>query len=592
MPQQPTQQPPIGSDATALMPAVGADVSHLMGAETTPAAPATTEQPSGGVSGFAREFWQRANPVGWIEGLIEAAKRPDKAAFNMIRAEPQFLVDAKEAADKGDYLKATRKVLSYLSMGLGPELDKQADLLEQGRYAEGAGAMAGTATQFVAPEAVARTVTAVRGMRPSNPAVQEAVAFGKREGVPLDAATATDNAAVRAAQHLSDRSLGGAQVAGRAAQTQAEGLATVGERLAARSHPSAMAPEVAGQGVRDTLTKKVQDAHASANTAYTRLRNVEAGHPTEFVDLRSVKAAVLPIYQQLKREGELVPLQGPKGKALTALDRIVTADDLAPLSVADAALSDLKAMARGADMPELRNFAQGTAAHVVGKLDAEVRAAAARMGPDAALALQLGRAATKAKYATAEVLDTLSAEPRRVFDLLTTRKDAALERLRAVQREAPSEMPKIARAYLDELLQRATSEGAFAHADALFAEWQKLGPQTKAILFRDPAHVRDLNNFFLLAKQTAKNANPSGTAHAVAMLAQGSQLFNPLALVGSVVGTASLSKFLHSQGGVRLLTDGFRMRSKLAQQTWIERVRKFAAGQGAVLASQSATAGQ
>ena len=33
--------------------------------------------------------------------------------------------------------------------------------------------------------------------------------------------------------------------------------------------------------------------------------------------------------------------------------------------------------------------------------------------------------------------------------------------------------------------------------------WQKLGPQTKQLLFRDAAHVCDLDNFFPLAKKPA-----------------------------------------------------------------------------------------
>ena len=73
-------------------------------------------------------------------------------------------------------------------------------------------------------------------------------------------------------------------------------------------------------------------------------------------------------------------------------------------------------------------------------------------------------------------------------------------------------MPQVARAFLEDLMDLATAEGGFGHADKLWAEWQKLGAATKAVLFPSAGHVKNLNEFFLLAKRIGENPNPSGTA--------------------------------------------------------------------------------
>ncbi len=257
------------------------------------------------------------------------------------------------------------------------------------------------------------------------------------------------------------------------------------------------------------------------------------------VDVAPVKATMQPIYDRLSREAELVPLQGDKARALTAIDRLMRGPDQVPLSVANSALSDIGALAGKVD--ELRSPGQGVAAKEWQALNTQIQQTASRAGPQAVQALQQGRAATTAKYTTADVLDTLSAEPRKVYDQLTTRKDGGLTRLQNVATIAPDQIPQIGRAYLEELLTKATAEGKFGHADALWSAWQNLGPQTKALLFK--GQVPDLNNFFLLAKKVAENPNPSGTARVMTA-------FNVMSTVPSYL----LAKLLYSPAGVRLLT--------------------------------------
>jgi hypothetical protein len=230
------------------------------------------------------------------------------------------------------------------------------------------------------------------------------------------------------------------------------------------------------------------------------------------INLTDTKRALQPVYDRLLRESELAPLMGGKADALRALDRLMSGPDVAPLSVVDAALGDLKTLAR-AEIPELRTQGQSIAAQAVQHLDRQVRARAAQAGPKVLTALEEGRGATIGKYQTAGVLEQLRTEPVQVYRQLTAPQDSAIGLLRQVREVAPGHIEKVGRAYLENLMTMATEEGGFGRAARLQAEWRKLGPETKKILFTDPGLRGELDHFFLLAKRMAENPNPSGTAH-------------------------------------------------------------------------------
>ncbi|MCL5743780.1 MAG: hypothetical protein M1541_07610 [Acidobacteria bacterium] len=102
-------------------------------------------------------------------------------------------------------------------------------------------------------------------MRNPNPAEAEAVEFGIREGVPVDAATATGNPVVRGFQWLADRSPLGGQIGQRARQVQAEALAATGNRLATRVHEVPIMPQGAGEAVNEALARRTEAARAAEN---------------------------------------------------------------------------------------------------------------------------------------------------------------------------------------------------------------------------------------------------------------------------------------------------------------------------------------
>lgn len=282
------------------------------------------------------------------------------------------------------------------------------------------------------------------------------------------------------------------------------------------------------------------------------------------VDLRDFKTEVKPFYDRLHRESELVPLQGDKARALTALDRLVNGPDYAPVTTVDAALSDLKAMARGASMPELRSTGQGLAAGTVARLDARLRAAVAKAGPQATEALETGRAATTAKYAVGEILDSIAssgpeAEPVKAFKTMTAARDTNIALVRRIAEAAPAQIPVVGRAVLEGLLDKATAEGGFIRAPGLLEDWNRLGPQTKQLLY-GPELTQRIDRFLLTAKRLSESPNPSRTALTGTAVGSAMWIFtNPLTGVPVTLGAGALSKILRSPKAVDFLTSGLEL---------------------------------
>lgn len=548
--------------------------------------PAT--QTGGGLMRTLETFWKEVNPLTLMQGIGQAVTHPIETGKNVLGAQGALLDKAKASADSGDYVTATRHFLSYLLPLVGPGIDAAADMAAEGDIAGSLGKSAGIGVMNLGPVGIsqAQSIRVPLAPKNPNPVVSEAVAFAQREGIPVPPATATGNPVIQGIQKLADNtSLAGSYIAQKAAGAHDDAIASVGQTQAARAYPSAVTPEQAGAGVRDAV-RGARDVFAGqADAAYTELRRIEqSATPTTVpttvqgrvsgggtinvpqtadvrmaVDIGRQRPALTPLYQQLTREKELTGvMQGAKARALVALDNLMHGDAFAPLSVVDAALSDLKAFARTKDNA-LRSSGQGAMEFIVRKLDAEVLAAARREGPQAVAALNEGRKATIAKYAADEIFETIKAEPVGAYKQATAYGDSAITQLREVAKLAPAELPKIARAYLDELLSSATAEGGFNKARTLHTAWERLGPETKKLLFSDPAYIKDLDNFFLYAKKAAENPNPSGTAYVGGLLGHIYMFKEPLSGAVYEIAGAGLSKLLHSPKTTRVLLNGLRM---------------------------------
>lgn len=534
-------------------------------------------QPEGSAAGrFLSNAGEMLNPLAIVKAAGNVMLHPVDTASSLVAAQYAQGKKAFEDAKAGRGWEAVGHGMAAALPLLGPAAAAAGEQIGTGDVAGGLGKAAGMLAPMALGAALPAEAEAPALLKNANPVAADAVELAQRSGVPLDAGTATGNRFVKAIQHVSDSSLGGSMVAGKAAQAQADGLATLGEQLASKGYATPVSAEQAGEGVRDAVLGQVKIHASDADAAYDGLRKIEAdpanakavpgpNGSTQLmplpVNLDAAKTALRPLYDELSRQAELTPaaMMGDKARALNALDKIMSGPSHAPLSTVDAVLGDLKSFARS-DVPELKTAGQGAAQGAIRHLDAVVQQTAQDAGPQAVQALKMGRGATVAKYQAADVLDGLNAEPVKTIARLTSPKDGAIEQLRAVASQAPGALPQIGRSFIDDLLSTATAEGGFGRGAGIAQKWASLGPQTKALLYQDPAYVKDLDSFFHLAKMAADTPNPSGTAHTVLSAGQGALIMtNPLLGGASVLGTAMLSKLLHSPVGVKLLTRGMRI---------------------------------
>jgi hypothetical protein len=302
------------------------------------------------------------------------------------------------------------------------------------------------------------------------------------------------------------------------------------------------------------------------------------------VDLRVVKEALKPIYDELMMRYPVAQQEASAG--LKAIANVVNGADYAPLSTADANLGAIKGIAR-TDLPELRSVSQGTAAEAVKWLESAVQRTADELGPEAAGSLRAGRDATIRKYAAGDVLEQIRTEPVQAFNQATFAKDAGIKLLRDVAKQAPSELPKIGRAFLDDLMAKATSAGGFKQAGQIAATWEKLGPQTKLLLYKDPAYIKDLDRFFLLARKMGESPNPSGSALVGSIAGSAAHMaVSPATGIPLQLAGGAIAKLLQSPRGAKLLSQGFRipLGNRVAAGVWASQLARFAEQNGIALA--------
>jgi hypothetical protein len=359
-----------------------------------------------------------------------------------------------------------------------------------------------------------------------------------------------------------------------------------------------------GKGkIYDRVRKVVREQVLDQDSGEIRqaLRDVElppaqAKYVTLPVDMKPVKAAVQPLYDELARRWPIAKQQASEG--FRAVENIVNGEDILSASDADANLSALKALQREASDPRSQRIIN----QAVREMDLAVRGAVTKGGPEAIAALDRGRALTRAKYEalnTGELLErgTLG-EPVKIFQKLTGRKDTQVNLLRQVQRQAPDQMPKVGRAFLEGLFDQATKEGGYNKAGTVANAWQALGDESKQIMFKDPGLIEDLDNFFRLSRRLAEGTNPSGTTPTFVGLEatrEGFTYFIRNPIKGTVFGISGklLAKWLYNPRTARALAEGLRVPVSApgaARVGSIAYLLKLAGEQGRQLDQQAAPA--
>lgn len=490
-------------------------------------------------------------------GLAVARMAPAVA-----KSQKDLLDQAKTAFDSGDYAAGLRHTLGAIANfvpGMGTRLDEAGGMLGKGEYAKGAGAIVDAAVPMLLSKIPGVGMDGATGAEPG------VIALGNRLGV-NDAAAITSNRAVRGVQALADNlTLSGSAVAEGARARTVGALTTAADDIASRATGGATptTPYNAGTSLQ-SAGRTLKDAfNQSANEAYDSVRKIEAlpvnnkiaafdkdGSPLHEpmplpVDRRAAKDALSPIYERMAQS---MPLARQQNSLLfKALDNVVNGPDYAPLSVTDMDLGALKALARK----------QGGLAHkAVGVLEDAVDETLNNASPEVRTALDAGRAATKKKYEVVDAMSQYQAEPVAAFKKATMAHDAGYNHLAAIAKVLPNEMPKLGRAYLDDITSKATAGGGFEINDAA---WWNLGTRTKQLLYKDPAYIAEVDNFMKLAKRLRTPAGQMRTAYvggfAVDLL-QGMWLHNPGSMVLSEAGGYAVSKLLRSKVGVAALSRG------------------------------------
>jgi hypothetical protein len=523
---------------------------------------------------FGKHFLSSANPVP-VDLLKSIYERGNlETAKSILGAQGAQFEKAKEAFHKGDYLNASRYTLGWLLPLIGPAANEAGDALGRGEYAKGLGQAAGLAAQPLVSAGLGKVLSAGKIAVESklNPVQQGAVNFADQQGIPLDLATRTGNGAAQTLQNVMAKQLGGAGIAADARGAQTAALQKTAENLRTQVEPNLgtneYTAETAGQGVKDAIQSRADRFGKKAGDAYDQLRQIEADPQNAKIiataegpkavplaaDMRGVKQALQPIYDEMKQRLPIAQQQANPG--LKAVENILQGEDFVPASVAEGNLGALKSIARDSALPQARRLAM----NAIDQLDGEVKAAVNQAGPDAIQALERGRALTRAKYSALDVLDTLKNEPVKVFDQLTARRDTQLNLLRDVQRQAPQEMPKLGRAFLEGLFDQATQEGGFGKAGTIANKWEALGTESKNLMFQNPGLIQDLDNFFRIARRISENPNPSGTASTLASVTTaGVVVTNPVTGLSYILGSNLLARALFNPRAAQAINEGLRL---------------------------------
>jgi len=291
--------------------------------------------------------------------------------------------------------------------------------------------------------------------------------------------------------------------------------------LEQRTSPQPATPEMAGEGILNKGKQLIKDYQGEADQNYNAAwkveqdpRNMEMvqaydengrpkldeqGQPVMEriavpLDGSEVQAALGPVARRYAKT--LSDTDARASLGLKTMREIINSSPVKSLREWEMDLGLLKQAAESeGGLAELRDTSQGLAAFTLKKLNdaIEQRMASAHYpgydpatgGPHPGLeALRAGRLATAKKYQVAEMLqgfgrkDITQLEPVSVFKQMTWTGDAGINRLRQVADMFPDQMPAAGRAFIE-------SGG----------DWEKLGPETKKIFFRDPGLIKDLDQY-------------------------------------------------------------------------------------------------
>jgi len=600
VPQQ--QATSFGDDLARLRAEFEADLARVRQQPTTPSVPEQLLDQTGRfVRGGADAYKNLVlHPV---DAAVGIATTP----YHILKGHSDLGVETWEDLKAGNYGQATVNGLLSVMPALGPYIKSAIEAVQEGRGAEWAGEQA-------AMLGLGR-VLAGRGPRPPKPVEEGAqiARWGQQQGVPPrlgDAVGGVSGRFLSSLDHAAENTtFAGAKLIGDQSLARSRGLATLGEQLQAKG---GLRPVERAEAVRQAQQRIARDVRQLADESaseYIALETIES-ELAQRARLASGQADVPPplsvnleqfrldpgarkLYRSIQRTRGVGPPNSSAGMALQSLDNLLESDVVLTLSEADKVLSGFKYVQRqmrnGQQIPGVQS--RQVIDSIVSRLDAMVNAAARRGGPEVVDALSRGRQLWKEKTAAQEFFDALEGEPSAIIGKITRAEDGGINYINTMRQFAPEQLNVAAQSILSKLVQSVIDPRL---RDTSLSSWQKLGPETKLALWKDPAYISDLDNFFQLAKQVKANMNPSGSGYRVATAAHtGTALGGGAGAFLWGEGAAVLSAAINSPAAVNAIVrylkapssqmPGLRERAFAAIQQAAQQWKQAASGRGADL---------
>lgn len=570
---------------------------------------------------YLKGVWSQVNPAVAVQGISDLAQTAGKATAQHPWAGPLAGIGAiagqigaaqdvprqraEEAFKKGNYAEGLRHSLGYLIPLLGPAIDEAGNKAQSGDVASGLGEATGIGLNAVAPKYVpklvegvkATTTGAIRKALPNlNNPVEEAALASVEDGVPMTVGQRTGNTGLQRVEQGLQNFPGSANRSQKFYANQEDALAQKAQDLANSAGGQSTNAVGAGEALQQRLAQRISRLKQYADENYNAVRSAAAknqvpvqigmqdsplvapnGTPIQTpivtmgespVSLGPIRQALMPVYDDLM--ASMPEARRAASPAFAALKNLMESD--APTMNAmdfDRSLSAIKALGREGPNPYLTSKSQGIAKQIVSNGEKQLQDALSKAGPDVLDKLGDARKAVKSYHETAEMLADLPGEPAALYSSLTTGGDRAYNTLQTLKRVAPNEVKTVGRTYLQGLVDKATAEGGFGRSKGVMADWKRLGPEAKDLMF-GPKLTQNLDDFFLAAKRLTVDVNPSGSAHTIAALhglgalgtAIGSLFVGNLPLAAGIatgavgeafIGSHLAARFLFNPDNARLL---------------------------------------
>lgn len=487
-----------------------------------------------------------ATDVASIPGAaISAVTSPKKTLDALGGAQHEQFEEGRQEFKKGNYAEAAFHTAAGAVPVLGPAAAQAAKDLDEGRYGEGAAHLLelfGPEIAKALPEKwlpkLSRTVENV-----NNPKEEAALGSVKKE-VRMTPGQRAGQSALQTSEKNLKNAPGTAAQAEQFYSGQESDLAAAGRRRVSAQGGQVTNPFGAGSAVQETLGARISRLKEYADKLYdstrkTTARNTkdietgttagEAFDPTapvpqsrivrveSPVTLGPVRDQLKTVYDELERN--LPEAKRANSPAFRALDEFMKsgAKQMSAMDF-DKFLGAVKAITRDGNSQILSSQSQRLAKLVVSAGESQFQKAIAGAGPNVVDKLQRARKAVAEYHNTADFLEDLNGEPGALYSNLTTGGDRVQNTLKEIGQKAPKALQTVGRTYLQEMMDKATREGGFGRSAGVKADWEKLGPETKNLIF-GPKVAQSMDEFLLAAKRLTP-AQGSATADRLSALTQ------------------------------------------------------------------------